>query len=66
MSALPIVTREEAIERGLRRYFTGQPCKRGHVGERYTLNAGCLQCMNESQTRARDAIHAKRQQAPAA
>ena len=31
---MDIITRAEALERGLTRYFTGQACKRGHVSER--------------------------------
>lgn len=29
---------------GLPRYFTGAPCKRGHIAERATRNGGCLEC----------------------
>lgn len=39
-----IITRAKAIERGLPRYFTGKPCKYGHVAERYTLQSHCLEC----------------------
>lgn len=35
-----IISRDEAKARGLRRYFTGKPCKYGHVAERY-IYAGC-------------------------
>ncbi len=38
------MTRAEARLLGLRRYFTGKPCKRGHVCERLTCNATCLRC----------------------
>lgn len=38
------VTRKEAKERGLKFYFTGKPCKRGHVCERYVCNHQCLKC----------------------
>jgi hypothetical protein len=39
-----IVTRTEAIERGLKRYYTGKPCKWGHIGERFTLDRRCVIC----------------------
>jgi hypothetical protein len=40
---LEIVTRQEARDRGLKRYFTGQKCKRGHVAERWTCDANCVE-----------------------
>ena len=39
----PPVSRKEAKSRGLNRYFTGKPCKHGHISERYTYG-GCVQC----------------------
>ena len=39
----PIVNRAEAKEKGLSRYFTGKPCKHGHVSERY-VHGGCIEC----------------------
>jgi len=29
---------------GLKRYFDGKPCRRGHYSERWTSGAGCLAC----------------------
>jgi hypothetical protein len=40
---MKIITRKEALAQGLKRYFTGKPCKRGHVAERST-SAGCYTC----------------------
>jgi len=45
--------RQDAIDRGLRRYFTGEQCKRGHVSERWTLNGACIEC----QDAARISVH---------
>lgn len=39
-----IISREEARERGLKRYFTGTPCKHGHISERYVGNRCCASC----------------------
>jgi hypothetical protein len=39
-----IITRAEAKARGLKRYFTGKPCKHGHVDERLTVNTSCVVC----------------------
>lgn len=41
----PIVTRAEAREMGLPRYFTGKPCPHGHVAERFTSGGGCRECL---------------------
>lgn len=44
-------TRAEAIAAGSRKYFTGAPCKHGHVSARYTTTMVCLGCAS---MRARD------------
>ena len=46
---MKIISRKEAIEQGLTRYFTGKPCPQGHVAERYTRKSGCVQCDSEGQ-----------------
>jgi hypothetical protein len=38
-----LITRSEAKAAGLTKYFTGKPCKRGHICERY-MNGGCSEC----------------------
>lgn len=38
------VTRAEAKAQGLTRYFTGKPCKHGHVAERLTSCNICVVC----------------------
>lgn len=40
----PVVTREQAKAAGLSRFFTGKPCKRGHLSQRTTANGGCFAC----------------------
>jgi 5-methylcytosine-specific restriction endonuclease McrA len=40
-----LVSRTEARARGLKRYFTGEPCPQGHVCERMVANADCIECM---------------------
>jgi hypothetical protein len=39
-----IITLEEAKEKGLKKYFTGKPCKHGHISERYVLDKTCCMC----------------------
>ena len=41
---MEIITRAEAKAQGLKRYFTGKPCKRGHVIERVTSKGECPEC----------------------
>ena len=40
----PIVTSDEARAAGLKRYFTGEPCLRGHVFQRMVSNNRCVVC----------------------
>lgn len=42
-----IITRKEAMEQGLARYFTGKPCKKGHISERFASNSTCITCCQE-------------------
>jgi len=45
---MPLVSRQEAIELGLKRYFTGKPCHRGHVTPSYTNTRVCVACSAEN------------------
>jgi hypothetical protein len=38
------ISREEAIQLGLKLYFTGDPCKRGHICERRVNRWDCVEC----------------------
>lgn len=39
-----VVTRKEACQAKLTRYFLGVPCRNGHICERYTNSAHCVEC----------------------
>lgn len=41
-----IITRKKAKELGLSKYFTGKPCLRGHVAERYSRCGKCTECQS--------------------
>ena len=43
-SEIKIISRDEAKAQGLKRYFTGKPCKYGHVAERYATSIVCVEC----------------------
>ncbi|MBR8182106.1 HNH endonuclease [Burkholderia ambifaria] len=39
-----VITRAEAKAAGLKRYFTGEPCKNGHISEFQVSSNGCCEC----------------------
>lgn len=45
--SIKIIKRKQAILQGLTRYFTGKPCKRGHLVERYVSTGTCLNCLKD-------------------
>jgi hypothetical protein len=44
---LRTISRADALELGLPRYFSGSPCCRGHVAERLVSNRLCIMCERE-------------------
>ena len=42
---MDIISRSQALQSGSRRYFTGKPCKSGHIAERYTSKGNCVECI---------------------
>lgn len=38
------ITRKQARENGLYRYFTGKPCVHGHIAERTVSGKNCIEC----------------------
>jgi len=41
---MKLINRTEASALGLKRYYTGKPCKHGHVAERLTTSNSCTVC----------------------
>jgi hypothetical protein len=39
-----VISKKDAIEKGLKRYFTGKPCVHGHIAERLVSDCVCLMC----------------------
>lgn len=39
--------RSNAAKDGRARYFTGRPCKRGHIAERFVSNGRCVECARD-------------------
>ena len=58
-----IITRSEAMEQGLPRYFTGKPCPSGHIVERITHCAHCTICKNEAQKKYMDSLEQEHKKA---
>lgn len=58
MSEHAPITRADAIAAGAKAYFTGKPCKRGHVDLRNVRNKTCFGCQREAMKaeRARDPV----------
>lgn len=46
---LQILSRKNAVANGIKHYFTGKPCKRGHVAKRLVSTCVCVLCSYESQ-----------------
>jgi hypothetical protein len=40
-----IITRKEAKQQSLTRYFTGVPCPKGHIAEKLVSNYSCIVCI---------------------
>lgn len=45
---MQVISRQQAISEQRARYYTGQPCKRGHYSERYTKMSACIACLHPS------------------
>ena len=45
---MEIITRAEAKEKGLTRYFTGKACKHRHISERSVGRWRCIECTKGS------------------
>ena len=44
---MKIISRKEAKEQKLTRYFTGKPCPKGHIAEKAVSNYTCVRCTKE-------------------
>ena len=41
---MQVITRKQAQDLQLKWYFTGKPCKHGHIADRQTANGRCKEC----------------------
>lgn len=49
-----LISRKEAQAQGLNKYFTGKPCKRGHISPRYTAQRVCVACYLSENKKQKD------------
>src|SRR6478736_3675071 len=54
-----VISRKTALDAGFTHYFTGKPCKQGHVSKRYADSGTCVACA-DMRRRARAAARPKR------
>ena len=43
---MKIILRKDAFAQGLKKYYAGKVCRRGHIAERYVAGA-CVECIAE-------------------
>lgn len=46
-----LISRDDAITECLRFYFTGKPCRAGHISKRYTTGGSCVECHVATKTK---------------
>jgi hypothetical protein len=46
-----IISKKEAINLGLSRFYTGIECKNGHLSERYSKRGSCVECVIAQSTK---------------
>lgn len=44
---MEIVTRSEAFQKNVKRYFTNRLCRRGHLAQRFTSSGACVECVKK-------------------
>lgn len=49
---MDIKTRKQAMMAGENTYFTGKPCKNGHMSYRYVQSGACYDCINATRVAA--------------
>lgn len=56
---MTIISRKDALNLGLKTYFTGKPCAHGHVAPRSVSNKNCSEC---NKTRLKTYYHNHKQE----
>jgi len=48
-----VISRKDAMDQGLKHYFTGVPCRNGHISRILISRNGCCACLSQQQTTRR-------------
>ncbi len=56
---MKLISRQEAIAAGQNRYFTGIPCRNGHVSERFVRKWACVACYTANRARRYASLSAR-------
>lgn len=59
VKGMQVISKADAKAQGLTHYFTGKPCKHGHVAQRYVTKSTCVECTKASGQRREVARKAK-------
>ncbi len=59
-SIFRLAARQKAVENNEVTYFTGKPCKRGHISVRFTNNSQCKACLQEYAKEHQTRLHLKK------
>lgn len=51
---MEIIERQAAMRKGLTKFYTGRPCKNGHLSYRYVKSGGCAACIQLANGRSVD------------
>lgn len=54
---MEIIRAREAFDKGLKRYFSGEPCKYGHIAERMISNGSCVDCLKARRLKNSEKIY---------
>lgn len=57
-----IITREQALRENKQHYFTGEPCKHGHLSVRTVRDWKCVECVNNRNREQRIKHYDKRRE----
>lgn len=52
--ARAVVSKTAARSAGMKRYFTGRPCKNGHIAERWVSCGSCAGCLVETKAKLKE------------
>lgn len=59
---MEIISRADALAKGLTQYFPGKPCKKGHIAPYTLASRTCTACRDAARAANKEAISARRKQ----